>query len=175
MGLHLIIDGYNLIRTSAGFSRHEAVSLETGRQSLLEGLAAYKRIKHWPITVVFDAAGSPGLSENTEQVAGIKVVYSPAHQTADQVIIRMARRMGGRALVVTSDHELAEAVEAAGATAMGSPEFEERMEMAFYLEAKGPGAEEEDDDRPTLSTAKKGPSRKPPKASRRRAARINKV
>jgi len=174
MGLHLIIDGYNLIRSSPGLSREEAKGLEEGRAALIERLAAYRRIKPWPITVVFDAAEGPGLGEKTEQVRGIKIVYSPAGRTADQVIIRKARKKGSQALVVTSDQALARAVEAAGAAALSSPEFEARMEMAHYFETKGAGAEEEDF-APSLSTRKKGPSRRPPRALRRKKARLNKI
>ncbi|MBU2549013.1 MAG: NYN domain-containing protein [Proteobacteria bacterium] len=174
MGVHIIIDGYNLIRASSSLSRAEAVSLEEGRRTLLERVAAYKRVKHWPVTVVYDGGGGGRLSPTSEREKGIQVVYSPAGQTADQVIAGMARRKGERALVVTSDRALAETVEAAGATALSSPEFEERMELAFYLETKGPVAEEEDIE-PTLSTKKKGPPKRRPKADRRKAARVSKI
>lgn len=174
MGLHLIIDGYNLIRASESLSRAEAVSLEEGRETLVARLAAYKRVKHWPVTLIFDAMSGPNLREKSEHVQGVKVVYSPAGQTADQVIIRLAQQKGTQALVVTSDRALARAVETAGATVITSPEFEARMEMAFYLDTKGPGADEEDFE-PTLSTRKKGPSRRRSKADRRRAARKGKI
>ena len=174
MGVHLIIDGYNLIRASASMSRQEADGLAYGREALISRLAAYKRIKHWPVTVVFDAMAGPSLSESREQVAGIKVVYSPADQTADQVIVRMARKKGQQAMVVTSDRELAGLAEAAGATVLDSPAFEARMEMAFYMETKGGGVEAEDRE-PTLSTVKKGPRRRRSKAERQREARLRKV
>ncbi len=175
MGVHLIIDGYNVIRASASLSRQEAFSLEQGREALLERLAAYKKIKRWPVTVVFDAAEGLHLGESREQTKGIKVVYSPSGQTADQVIVRLARQKGGQALVVTSDRELARLSEAAGATVLDSPAFEDRMEMAFYMETKGLSTPAEDDPARSLDTRKKGPSRRPPKAERKKAARLEKL
>ena len=67
------------------------------------------------------------LAETTENTGGVKTVYSPAGQTADQVIVRMARKQGGQAMVVTSDRDLAGAVERYGATSVTAPEFEARI------------------------------------------------
>ena len=169
MGLHLIVDGYNLIRASASLSRQERLGLEEGRQALLERLVAYKRVKAWPVTVVFDAAEGYGLGEKTEKVSGIRVVYSRIGQTADDIIARMARRMGNQALVVTSDRELGRRVEAAGATAVDSLEFEARLEAAFQMQVFGAAPEEEERE-VTLSTKKKGPSRRVSKTARKKAA-----
>ena len=174
MSLYLIIDGYNLIRQSPSLSRQEARALEFGREALLARLASYKRIKPHPITVVFDAAEGPVPGETTQRSRGIKVVYSSASETADQVIYRLARNLGTQALVVTSDVALTRAVESAGATAVSSQEFEDRMEQAFYLDVKGEETEDEDYE-PSLSTRKKGPSRRLPKAIRRRKARLKKI
>ena len=175
MALHLVIDGYNLIRSSPSLSRQESHGLEEGREALLTRLSAYKKIKPRPITVVFDAAESFHLSTTKEQVRGIKVTYSPAGKTADQIIIKMARRLGSQALVVTSDRPLAQAVEAAGATAVSSSDFEDRMEMAFYLESKGMMDEEDEETEGCLSTRKKGPSRRRPKTARHREAKLKKI
>lgn len=163
-----------MIRASDSLSRQEAFGLEEGRAALLERLKAYKKLKAWPITVVFDAGAGYHLSEKTENVAGIKVVYSPAGQTADQVIMRLARRQGSQAVVVTSDQALARAAEASGATTIASPDFEQRLEMAFFFDTKGASPAEEDH-LPTLSTRKKGPSRRRPKAVRLKSVRLKKI
>ena len=84
MPLHIVVDGYNLIRSSPELSRLDRRSLEDGREALLERLAAYKRIKRLPITVVFDAGQSPTMDIRKEQFSGIKVVYSQFGLTADQ-------------------------------------------------------------------------------------------
>ncbi|MFH1137920.1 MAG: NYN domain-containing protein [Pseudomonadota bacterium] len=174
MSLHLIIDGYNLIRTSLSLSRQESLGLQEGRKALLERLAAYKRIKALPITVVFDAAGGYNLLEKTERQAGVQVVFSSVGQTADDVIARLAEKKGTKALVVTSDRELAARVEKKGAAAVASEVFEDRMELAFYLETKG--LEEEVEEAPgVICPAKKGPGKRKPKAVRQREARVRKI
>lgn len=180
MALHLIIDGYNLIRTSPSLSRPSAQDLDLGREALLTRLASYRRIKQRPITVVFDAAYGSPLSRKSDVFQGIKVVYSPAGTSADRVISRMAGEMGSQALVVTSDRALAAAVERAGATAIPSPEFEDRMEMAFYMDFKGDLSEDEEDGSPDRNSArqttrKKGPSKRLPRSERRRRAKLKKV
>ncbi|MBW2060099.1 MAG: NYN domain-containing protein [Deltaproteobacteria bacterium] len=174
MALHLIIDGYNFIRQSQSLSRQEARGLGFGREALLARLASYRRIKPHPVTVVFDAAEGPIQRQTAEKTRGIKVVYSSARETADQVIIRLARRMGSQAVVVSSDQALCQAVEAAGATAVSSPEFEERMEQASCSDKKGV-EEEEEDYQPSRSTRKKGPARRPSRAARRRKSRLSKI
>ncbi len=174
MGLHLIVDGYNLIRASDSLSRQESISLADGREALLERLAAYKRIKQWPVTVVFDGADGPGLNYRPAQIKGIKVIFSRLGQIADQVIENLVKQKGAQAVVVTSDRALAAACTAAGATILDSLEFEARLEMAFLSEIKGVGPEDEDLT-PTLSTRKKGPRKRKPKADRRRAAKLRKL
>jgi predicted RNA-binding protein with PIN domain len=178
MALHLIIDGYNLIRTSPSLTRPQAQDLDMGREALLTRLASYRRIKPRPITVVFDAAQGSPLHRKNDVFQGIKVVYSPANTSADHVIKKMAREKGSQALVVTSDRALAEAVERDGATAIPSQEFEDRMEMAFYLDFKGDVPQDEDGSSrrpPRQTTRKKGPSKKLPRSERRRQAKLKKV
>ena len=60
MALHLIIDGYNIIRQSPELLSKESQDLRWGREALLEKLAAYRRLKKHPITVVFDGWLKPG-------------------------------------------------------------------------------------------------------------------
>ena len=174
MSVHLIVDGYNLIRTSYALSRQEKKSLEEGRKALLARLAAYKKVRRLPITIVFDAGNGFHLSEKRENIEGLKVIYSASGQTADEVIARLARQKSEQAMVVTSDRELALLVESSGATAVNSEDFEDRMEMAFQL-AISEIQPDEEDYVPTLSTRKKGPSRRRPKSDRRRSSRLKKI
>ena len=54
MAVHVVVDGYNLIRQSGALSSEEALSLELGRGALLERLRRYKRIRGHQITAVFN-------------------------------------------------------------------------------------------------------------------------
>ena len=174
MGIHLVVDGYNLIRRSPVLSRQEAISLERGRAALAERLSAYKSIKRWPVTVVFDAAGGPERFEKKERYKGIEMIFSAIGETADQVIIGMARKRGEKILVVTSDRALAAAVERFGGMVIEAAEFEDKMEMAFYQDIKGE-VDEDEDNRPTLSTRKRGPVKRKSRSERRKERRLKKI
>jgi predicted RNA-binding protein with PIN domain len=176
MAVHLIIDGYNLIRQSPMLKAQEELALELGRDELLESLRQYKRIRAHRITVVFDAAQKPQLGETLTQQKGIAVIYSRRGETADSVIKRLSRQGGGNLLVVTSDRDLANYVEAYGAVTIDSAEFEQRLEMTLYMDSKG--AEEEDElpgRHSKRGTRKKGPARRQPKKERRRQERWRKL
>ncbi|MBI9086204.1 MAG: NYN domain-containing protein [Desulfobacterales bacterium] len=173
MSVHIIIDGYNLIRQSASLQRLEQVDLQTGREALIRRLVAYKRIRPHKITVVFDGTGDPGLSPSRDRVGGISIVFSRSGETADAVIAAMARRFGEKAMVVSSDRGVTNSAAAAGAAVIGSPEFEERVEMAAYMEIKGDDGEPSEGWSPT--TRKKGPRRRLPKRQRRNSAKIQKL
>jgi hypothetical protein len=176
MAVHVVIDGYNLIRQSATLSAQEELSLELGRDALLERLRQYKRVRRHRITVVFDAANKPLLAEERSQQKGIRIVYSGQGETADTVIKRICRKQGEKVLLVTTDRDLASYAEAQGSVAMDSEDFEARMEMALYVGAKG--VEEEDDKErwhPDRGTGKKGPAKRQSKKKRRRSKKWQKI
>jgi hypothetical protein len=176
MAVHVVIDGYNLIRQSATLSAQEELSLELGRDALLERLRQYKRVRRHRITVVFDAANKPLLAEERSQQKGIRIVYSGQGETADAVIKRICRKQGEKVLLVTTDRDLASYAEAQGSVAMDSEDFEARMEMALYVGAKG--VEEEDDKErwhPDRGTGKKGPPKRQSKKKRRQRKKWQKI
>jgi hypothetical protein len=176
MAVHVVIDGYNLIRQSATLSAQEELSLELGRDALLERLRQYKRVRRHRITVVFDAANKPLLAEERSQQKGIRIVYSGQGETADTVIKRICRKQGEKVLLVTTDRDLASYAEAQRSVAMDSEDFEARMEMALYVGAKG--VEEEDDKErwhPDRGTGKKGPPKRQSKKKRRQRKKWQKI
>jgi len=175
MAVHVVIDGYNLIRQSATLSAQEELSLELGRDALLERLRKYKRVRSHRITVVFDAANKPLLAEQRSQHKGIRIIYSGQGETADTVIKRICRNEGEKVLLVTTDRELASYAEARGSVAMDSEDFEARMEMALYVDAKGVDEEEEERWQPNKGTRKKGPAKRMSKKERRRREKWQKV
>lgn len=175
MALHIIVDGYNLIRQSHVMGPIDQQDLELGRQTLLERLAAYKRIKGHQITVVFDGAAQYSVFDRTDREKGINVRFSRHGESADAVIKRMARREGQRALVVSSDREVIGFSESHGAAVIESLEFEQKLEMAEYMNMKGLSPESEADAGGRLDTRKKGPSKKPPKQKRRHQKKIQKL
>jgi uncharacterized protein len=176
MAVHLVIDGYNLIRQSPALSAQEELSLELGRDALLERLRQYKRVRSHRITVVFDAANKPNLAEERSQQQGIRIIYSGQGETADTVIKRICRKQGEKVLLVTTDRELASYAEGRGSVAIDSEDFEARMEMALHMDAKGVEEENEKERwHPDKGTRKKGPAKRLSKKERRRREKRRKV
>ncbi len=175
MPLELIIDGYNLIRQSDTFRRLDARSLEQGREALLKRLAAYKKIRNHPITVVFDGWGGVNVESTMQRHQGIQVIYTGKGETADDWIKRRLERMQYGA-VVTSDRDIGRYAERLGIAAIPSRLFERRMEAALFNGQKEiePDAEEWAEEE--LSEArKKGPARRLSKQERRRQAIVAKL
>lgn len=174
MAIHIIIDGYNLIRQSAALSGLDRQDLQLGRDALVDLLAAYKKVKPHKITVVFDGTQQPSLYPSRDRAKGIEIRFSQGGNSADDLIRRMAQQEKIKALVVSSDREVMNAAESAGATAMDCLAFEDKIAMARYLASKGDGqAIESTGWVPT--TRKKGPRRRPSKRKRQARARVRKL
>lgn len=174
MGIHIVIDGYNLIRQSSRFSELERQDLQAGRGALVDALAAYKKVKPYRITVIFDGTAAPTGMPRRDVRKGVAVRYSAHGETADTVIKRMAEKEKEKLMVVSSDQEIVRYAESMGAAAIGSVEFEDRLMMTQYMDLKGIGDEcEESGWRPT--TRKKGPSRRLTKRQRKTLRKIEKL
>ena len=108
---HLVVDGYNVTKTG-----YPTLPLEKQRLRLLGGLAALAAQTGAEMTCVFDGAdlAAPVLLAPPR---GVRVLFSRAGQTADELIRRLVRaEPPGRPLVVvSSDREVADGVAAAGA------------------------------------------------------------
>ncbi|MFH2063766.1 MAG: NYN domain-containing protein [Pseudomonadota bacterium] len=175
MALHIIIDGYNLIRQSPSLSVLDQADLQLGREALVDMLAAYKKIKGHKITVVFDAMYANAISRHTENLKGIEVIFSRQGETADAVLKNLAGKERERALVVSSDHEILNAAESSGAATIASVEFEDRITMASYMNSKGLGSIEDEDTGWQPTTRKKGPKRRRSKKERKQYVKIKKI
>jgi predicted RNA-binding protein with PIN domain len=169
MGTHIVIDGYNLIRQCPGLFRG---TIADEREALLDFLAAYKKVRAHSITAVFDAAAQDLLMARSETVKGIRVRYSGPGGSADSVIKEMARELGERALVVSSDRDVSGGARASGAAVMDSVAFYSLVMERVY---GGPGGPDGDDGPDRSGTRKKGPSKKPSKKERKTRQRIGKL
>lgn len=175
MAVHIIIDGYNLIRQSPSLEKIDRQDLQSGREVLVDRLAVYKKIKGYPVTVVFDGADAlPGM-DVSDREKGIRIRFSRHGETADAVIKHMAAREKEKALVVSSDHGVADFCRSCGASVVDSREFEERMELAAQMAATGNIMGNEVDEGWAPTTRKKGPSRRAPKRERKHRQRVMKI
>lgn len=174
MALHIIVDGYNLIRQTAELAAKDRQDLQLGRDALVDLLAAYRRLKAHKITVVFDGSADAALAPSRDRAKGIAIRYSKGGESADDVIRRMARREKTGALVISSDREVMAAAESGGAAALDAASFADKLAFARDMATKGAGAAEESTGW-VPTTRKKGPSRRLPKRKRRAQARIDQL
>ena len=170
MSIHIIIDGYNLIRRSSSLSTLDQQDIQLGREALLHTLAAYKKIKRHMITVVFDGTHAPPLLQHKDR---IKIKFSRSGETADTVIKKIAAREKEKALVVSSDLDIVNFAASQGAATISSHAFEEKITTVVYSDTKGIVDQNQDGWIPT--TKKKGPSRRLSKRKRRNRVKIKKL
>lgn len=176
--MHIIVDGYNLIRQSDTFRQAERKSLEEGRNALVRSLAGYRKLRGHRITVVFDGwvGGSP--REERDLAGGVEIIYSRLGEKADEVIKRLLERGDEENLVVTSDREIAVFAVRRGKTAIASAEFDQLLgrSAAGSSASEASGGEEGDDDDDDRTGMKgKGPSRRLSKQKRASLARFKKL
>ncbi len=102
MGRDILVDGYNVIKRDVSFQTLSSKSLANARQLLINQLAS--RYRHTPhqVIVVFDG---DTMSEQTTQDRRVRIIYSRAGETADNVIARLAAssRAAGREVELYSD------------------------------------------------------------------------
>jgi hypothetical protein len=170
--MHILIDGYNLIRQSGVFRRLDRLSLEAGRSALMHSLAAYKKQTGHRVTVVFDAREGGFLTEERDRYGGVHCLYSRKGETADDLIKRMIEERKEEFVVVTSDRAIADFASRRGVAAIASPVFESRLQHAEPARNGGRRCEKDDpdeeecDDGSAAGTKKKGPSRRLSKKQR---------
>lgn len=113
---HLLVDGYNVTKDA-----WPGMPLDGQRARLVRELAPMAARSGAEITVVFDGADlatPPALAPPR----GIRVIFSPAGVSADDVLrdLTRAEPVGRPVVVVSSDVEIREAVVAAGARSLPS-------------------------------------------------------
>ncbi len=173
MTIHIIIDGYNLIRQSGYLTELESRSIEAGRDALVALLAAYRRVKRHNITVVFDGSGAPCGFPSRDRVQGVGIVFSRCGELADAVIKRMAAMEKEKAIVVSSDMDIIRHSAAFGCATLSSPVFEQKLLMAASANSEDPDSDSDGGWIPT--TRKKGPSRRLSKRMRQNLIKTGKL
>ncbi len=109
--VHLVVDGYNVTKTGYG-----TLSLVEQRNRLVTGLAVLAARTGAEVTCVFDGTT---LDVRVTQASprGVRVLFSPEGETADELIRRLVRAEppGRPVVVVSSDREVADGVLRSGA------------------------------------------------------------
>jgi uncharacterized protein len=180
--MHIIIDGYNLIRQSDRLRQAEKLTLKEGRHSLIRFLIPYRERKGHRLTVVFDGWDGGSFLEERDREGGIDIIYSRKGEKADDLIKRMAERSGDELVVVTSDRDIGHFVERCGGTVVASPTFEgivagEHNQQSLSLPYSHVIADKEDNDllQGKKGTKKKGPAKKTSRREREYNKRLVKL
>lgn len=124
-GRHLLVDGYNVIRSTVPYREIAENDMESARAALVADVAGFAG-REWRATIVFDGAGNPHSTGGTHSVAGIDVIFSAFGVEADTVIERMAselRSQGAEVQVVTSDAQTQWAVLGESVSRRSATEF----------------------------------------------------
>ncbi len=173
MSIHIIIDGYNLIRQSKSLSILDLQDIQLGRDTLVDLLAAYKKVKSHRITVVFDGTTAPLFSQQRNRHKGISIIFSHEGESADTVIKKMALKERQRALVVSSDQDIIQSAAASGAATVSAHDFENKLTMSMDMDGLQFDRDNYNGWQPT--TKKKGPSRRLSKRKRKNRVKIRKL
>ena len=174
--MHIIIDGYNLIRQSDSLKSFEKLSLEEGRNELVRRMVSYKRLKGHKITIVFDGWKEGPAMEERDRQDNINIIYSRRGEKADDVIKRLADGSSEETIIISSDREIASHVTRHGKTALSSTEFEMLMFKAIVESAVSNfAAGKEADDETDHHSSKKGPAKRLPRARRHVQTKIKKL
>jgi predicted RNA-binding protein with PIN domain len=136
-----LIDGYNVVRRDADLGGAEAESLQAGRAALLARVAEVARRSSDRFTVVFDGAPSSGPAA---QPGRLEVLFSRPPEKADDVLMRLARKEGNGAVVVSSDRKIQDAANRAGCTVLGSEAFLDALVPGRTEDTKDGDEDDED-------------------------------
>ncbi|NGM17808.1 RNA-binding protein [Eggerthellaceae bacterium zg-893] len=135
----LIVDGYNVLRSG---SRYRTISVpdytddafNAARDRLVDDVINYAGREYQAI-IVYDGGDNAFSSGEVEKVGGVRIMFSPAGQSADKVIEKIAhdaKARGVEALVVTSDASVQDTVFGGGVERMSAEGF--CREMGRYYD-----------------------------------------
>ncbi|HEX6121559.1 MAG TPA: NYN domain-containing protein [Ktedonobacterales bacterium] len=131
----ILIDGYNVIRTTPGLAVAERNGdLAAGRTALLRQLTSTFARCPDRIIVVFDGAGPAEACERLRGVLNGQVMFSRRGETADTLLLRLAAELGDTAItaitLITNDAEVRQAAVASGAAPLRSDALAARLNQA---------------------------------------------
>jgi predicted RNA-binding protein with PIN domain len=169
IGMHLIIDGYNLLHANRSLINLNSIQLQRERERLIDRLSTYQEHKSCGITVVFDGWQEGWSKETREKKKGIEVLFSKLGEKADEVIKRLVKEKGSGTIVITSDRDVARFSQKMDIAVIPSEQFREKLEEGSSDMPEETPEEEES------GMKKKGPSRRLSKKEKRTRAASKKL
>jgi predicted RNA-binding protein with PIN domain len=169
--MHLVIDGYNLLHVSRSLAQLNSIELQWERDRLINQLSAYRQLRAFEITVVFDGWQGGWSTEKKERRKGIELIFSKLGEKADEVIKRLIKEKGSGVIVITSDRDISRYAERMSVTVIPSDQFQEKMEISSIRTEKAIEQDEEEE----RGEKRKGLSRRLSKKERRVRAAFKKL
>jgi len=128
--LLILVDGYNVIRNVPGLAAAERVSMETGREALVQQVRM--RFRHTPhrVVIVFDGANDTESVLPVRRMPRGQIVFTRRDETADSLIQRRAaaeKAAGGAVCVYSDDLEVRTGVRDLGGATAGVAELAETL------------------------------------------------
>ncbi|MDQ0190386.1 NYN domain-containing protein [Alicyclobacillus cycloheptanicus] len=125
----VIVDGYNVIGRQLKGALTDAKDLESARAWLLEQAAEYRAFTGDDVIVVYDAHRQRGKGAAVTE-KGVRVIYTPRHETADDRIERLVydlRDQYRQLIVATSDRAEQQVAFGGGALRISADEWLQRL------------------------------------------------
>ncbi|BAK43928.1 NYN domain-containing protein [Eggerthella sp. YY7918] len=134
----LIVDGYNVLRSGSRYREitgpdYTDDTFNTARETLVNDVINYAG-REWSAIIVFDGAQNEFSTGEAETVGGVRIMFSPAGQSADKVIEKLAhdaRERQVETLVVTSDATVQDTVFGSGVDRMSANGFSREVGMHY--------------------------------------------
>lgn len=138
----LIVDGYNVLRSGSRYRQitspdYTDDTFNAARERLINDVVNYAGHDYKAI-IVFDGGRNEFSNGEAEKVGGVRIVFSPAGQSADKVIEKLAhdaRERQVETLVVTSDATIQDTTFGFGVDRMSANGFSHEVGM-YYEEAR---------------------------------------
>ena len=137
----LIVDGYNVLRSGSRYRQitqpdYTDDSFNTAREALINDVIGFAG-REWRAVIVFDGAHNAFSTGEATVVGGVRIVFSPAGQSADKVIEKLAhdgRERHAEVMVVTSDATIQDTVFGLGVDRMSAEGFSREMALHYHEE-----------------------------------------
>lgn len=132
----LIVDGYNVLRSGRRYRTiagpdytHDAFN--RAREALVNDVVSYAGCGTRAV-IVYDGKDNALSTGEPDVIGGVRIMFSPAGQSADKVIEKLAhdaRERGVETIVVTSDATIQDTVFGGGVDRMSADGFSHEIEM----------------------------------------------
>ena len=138
----LIVDGYNVLRSGRRYRTiagpdytHDAFN--RAREALVNDVVSYAG-RGTRAVIVYDGKDNALSTGEPDVIGGVRIMFSPAGQSADKVIEKLAhdaRERGVETIVVTSDATIQDTVFGGGVDRMSADGFSHEM-GEYYEDAR---------------------------------------